>query len=122
MITNAIQKNNNAILNFFSSLWYTTNNFFKIPLDLTRKVTDLGYLLISQHRRGNWLVSNLRGEIVNYPKGPKHKGRKVLHSQHPLPLLYPKKMQNNKISISWLTLNKSSPLAHEELFSIVLSL
>ena len=29
MITNAIQENNNAILNFFSSLWYTTNKFFK---------------------------------------------------------------------------------------------
>ena len=29
MITNAIQKNNNAVLNFFSTLQWKTNNFLK---------------------------------------------------------------------------------------------
>ena len=29
MIINTIQENNNVILNLFSSLWCTTNNFFK---------------------------------------------------------------------------------------------
>ena len=41
MITNTIQENN-AILNFLSSLWCMsmTNNFFKsFPLDLTKKIT-----------------------------------------------------------------------------------
>ncbi|KAK7831685.1 putative glycosyltransferase [Quercus suber] len=39
----------------------------------------------------------------------------VIPPPPPTHFFSPKKMQNNKISISWLTLNKSSPLAHEDL-------
>ena len=47
MITNVININNNTILNFFSSLWYTINNSSKYTLDITKKVNWV-YLPISQ--------------------------------------------------------------------------
>ena len=46
----------------------------EISLDITKKVMDLGYLLISRHRMRNWLVSKIKGAIVNYSK---HKGGKI---------------------------------------------
>ena len=47
---------------------------FVILLDLTKKLTDLRYLLISQTLRGNWLISKIMVEIIKYPK---YRGQKM---------------------------------------------
>ena len=55
-----------SILYFsYNSVWLINNIFKIIPLDLTKKITTWESICsFSKHRKGNWLDSKIRNELL----------------------------------------------------------